>query len=289
MKQFDSPEEAYIERYEMPAPVDRPPKRVVSLVPSLTESLFDLNLGERLVGVTNYCIYPREGVASLPKVGGTKNPNIDTIIALDPDLVIFNQEENRKEDADALQAADIPIWVTHPQTVQEALNLLWEILSIFDEPSSEVGERVRWLERQVDWTAGAAAIVETEGATPSVFVPIWVDPWMTFTEQTYIHDVLRICGGRNVFASLGKGERGERYPHITLDEVVEAQPEIVLLPDEPYKFTHEHADQIAQLDIPAAHEGRIHLVEGSLLTWHGTRLAYTLRDIPPLLSSKKRG
>lgn len=286
--------------YQMEKPVDYVPQRVVSLVPSVTESLFDLNLGSRVVGVTDYCTRPAEGVRRLPKLGGTKNPNIEAIIALRPDLVIMNQEENRRADAEALQAAGIPTWVTHPNTVREALDLLWTIMDVFEEPS--MVPRVRLIEVAYEWTLG----VTKEQAPKRVFVPIWRDPWMTFNRDTYIHDLLRTCGAENVFADrerryplkadLGQAEalpaddprledRDTRYPRITLDEVVAAQPEIVLLPDEPYVFTQSNADEIAQLDIPAAKNGQIHLVNGSLLTWHGTRIAYALRDLPPLLGT----
>jgi ABC-type Fe3+-hydroxamate transport system substrate-binding protein len=284
----------------MERPVDYVPQRVVSLVPSMTESLFDLNLGSHVIGVTDYCTRPAEGVRRLPRLGGTKNPNIEAIVALRPDLVIMNQEENRRVDAEALQAAGIPTWVTHPNTVREALDLLWTIMDVFEEPS--MVPRVRLIEVAYEWTLGV-----TKEQTPKrVLVPIWRDPWMTFNRETYIHDLLSTCGAENVFADrvrryplradLGLAEalpaddprlqdRDTRYPRITLEEVVAAQPEIVLLPDEPYVFTQADADEIARLDIPAARNGQIHLVDGSLLTWHGTRIAYALRDLPPLLGT----
>jgi ABC-type Fe3+-hydroxamate transport system substrate-binding protein len=286
--------------YRMEKPVDYVPQRVVSLVPSVTESLFDLNIGSRVIGVTDYCTRPAEAVQRLPKVGGTKNPNVESIITLRPDLVIMNREENRKADAEALQAAGIPVWVTHPNTVREALDLLWTIMDLFEEPS--MVPRVRLIEITYEWTRGVTA----EQPPKRVFVPIWRDPWMTFNRDTYMHDLLYTCGAENVFADrerrfplaadLGHAEplhtddprlmeRDTRYPRIKLDEVVAAQPEIVLLPDEPFVFTQADADEIARLDIPAAKNGQIHLVDGSLLTWHGTRIAYALRDLPPLLGT----
>jgi ABC-type Fe3+-hydroxamate transport system substrate-binding protein len=281
-------------------PVDYVPQRVVSLVPSVTESLFDLNIGGRVVGITDYCTRPADAVKHLPRVGGTKNPDIEKIIALHPDLVIMNQEENRKPDADALVAADIPIWVTHPNTVRDALNLLWTMMDLFEEPS--MVPRVRLIEVAHEWTLGAVAELPPKRA----FVPIWRDPWMTFNKDTYVHDLLRICGVLNIFgererrfpleADLGTQvplavddarivEADIRYPRLSLDEVVAAQPDIILLPDEPYAFTQADADELSQLDIPAAKNKQIHLVDGSLLTWHGTRLAYALRDLPPLLGT----
>lgn len=285
--------------YHMEAPVTQPPERVVSLVPSVTESLFDLNLGQRLVAITDYCIYPEAGVRGLPRIGGTKNPNVEQIIALRPDLVIANVEENRYEDVDALQRAGVPVWVTFPKTVSDAINLLWNIMHVFDEAS--MVPRVRLIEQTMDWVVGVSKA--NEDHPTRVFAPIWQDPLMTFNADTYAHDLLRVCGGTNVFASRQrlyplKADLGEaepypdertqgldtRYPRITLDEVVEAQPEVILLPSEPFSFTDAHIPLFAGLDVPAAHHKRIHLLDGSLLTWHGTRLAHALTIIPALLT-----
>lgn len=289
-------------RIPYPSPVDHPPQqppmRVVSLVPSLTESLFDLDLGDRLVAVTEYCVHPADKVNSLLTVGGTKNPDLARIIELAPDLVLLNDEENRREDAETLHNAGIPIWVTGPRTVFDALNLLWDIMTVFDH--AVMSTRVREIERAYDYSLAAS-----KAARPvRVFVPIWRDPWMTFNKHTYAHDVLRVCGGQNVFAErerqfpleadLGQAEplpdddprvagRDRRYPRIPLDEVIAAQPELVLLPDEPYTFSASDVAELRQLDVPAAQHNQIYQIDGSLLTWHGTRVAYALRDLPGLL------
>jgi len=268
----------------------------------LTESLFDLNLGDRLVGVTDYCIHPAESVAALPTVGGTKNPDLDQIRSLKPDLVFVNQEENRREDAEALQKAGITVWVTHPRTVQDVFNLLWDIMDAFHETS--MVPRIRLIEYQYDWTAGISRQRDNDGKTPRVFVPIWHDPLMTFNAETYIHDLLLVCGGMNVFAErerrfplkadLGQADplpaddprvqgRDLRYPRVTLDEVEAAQPEVILLPSEPYIFDETHMPIFKALDVPAARNDRIHLVDGTLLTWHGTRMVYAFEKLPPLL------
>lgn len=287
-----------MESYSLQAPVMPPPQRVVSLVPSVTESLFDLNLGSRLIAVTDYCKYPEAGVAALPRIGGTKNPDVERIITLQPDLVIANVEENRRADVEALQAAGIPVWVTFPRTVAEAINLLWDMMRVFDEAS--MVPRVRLIEQTMDWVVGLSK--SREDNPTRVFAPIWLDPLMTFNADTYIHDLLRVCGGLNVFAERQrqyplKADLGEaeplppektegldtRYPRITLDEVVAAQPDVILLPSEPFEFTEAHVPMFAALDVPAAHQKRIHLVDGALLTWHGTRLAYALNTFPALL------
>lgn len=268
-------EQASTYTYNMTAPVTQPPQRVVSLVPSVTESLFDLNLGSRLVAVTDYCARPADGVATLPRIGGTKNPDLRRIIDLKPDLVFANQEENRKQDVEALQAAGIPVWVTFPRTVQDALNLLWNIMYAFEETS--MVPRVRLIEWTLDWVGGVSRAREDK--ITRVFVPIWMKPLMTISADTYAHDLLRVCGGTNVFAA-----HTSRYPQVTLQEVEMAQPDVILLPSEPFAFDESHVPTFAALDVPAARRGRIHLVDGSLLTWHGTRLAYALDTFPALLA-----
>jgi len=256
----------------MEAPVSAPPQRVVSLVPSVTESLFELNVGDRLVAITDYCVYPADKIAGLPHIGGTKNPDVARIIALHPDLVIANQEENREADVRALEAAGIPVWVTFPKTVREGFNLLWNIMYVFDEAG--MVERVRSAEWLCDW------LERMERPACKVFVPIWYDQLMTFNADTFAHDLLRVCGGTNVFA-----ERDTRYPRVTLAEVEAAQPDVILLPSEPFAFDSSHIPLFAALNVPAAHTKQIHLVDGSLLTWHGTRMARALNALPLLLCS----
>ncbi len=284
-------------QYEMEAPTGAPPQRVVSLVPSVTESLFELGVGDRLIAITDYCTFPEEEVAKLPRIGGTKNPDIPRIVEMQPDLVILNQEENRREDAEALQAAGIPIWVTFPRTVRDAFNLMWSIMDVFD--SAAMIERVRAMEWTCDW------LERIEHDPPCrVFAPIWYDPLMTFNADTFAHDLLRVCGGVNVFADrerqfpltadLGEADplpaddprvagRDTRYPRVTLEEVEAAQPDLILLPSEPYPFLERHTLIFSALDVPAAREDRIRLIDGSLLTWHGTRVGRALSILPSLL------
>jgi ABC-type Fe3+-hydroxamate transport system substrate-binding protein len=285
--------------WQMPKPVDYAPQRIVSLVPSVTESLFDLNLGSRVVGITDYCVRPAELVETLPRVGGTKNPDIEKIIALRPDLVIINDEENRQEDATALRSAGVSVWVTGPRTVAEAINLLWEIMEICDAPA--MVPRVRLIEQKLDVTR-LAMMNERPIKT---FIPIWYDPWMTGNQHTYMHDVMSVFGLVNVFgererqfpleADLGQAEplppddprrqgRDTRYPRLSLEEIEAAQPELILLPDEPFIFNETHAAILGELDIPAAQMDNIYLVEGALLLWHGTHLTYAISQLPPMLA-----
>lgn len=293
----DDDPDRYVQLIE--SPVSEPPRRVVSLVPSMTESLFELGIGDRLIAITDYCIYPADQVGRLPRIGGTKNPRIDQIIDLKPDLVLANQEENRKADVEALQAAGVPVWVTFPKTMREAFNVLWNMMHIFD--AAAFVERVRAMEWTLDWLERMAQTREEHPL--KTFAPIWFDPLMTFNADTFAHDVIRVCGGANVFADRERryplaadvgdqapyapddprmAERDTRYPRITLEEVIAAKPDIVLLPSEPFAFDATHAALFAGLDIPAAHSGRIHLIDGSLLTWHGTRMGRAMSALPSL-------
>lgn len=286
--------------------LDRAPRRVVSLVPSVTESLFDLGVGDRLVGITDYCIHPASKVTGLLKIGGTKNPDLKKIKAALPDLIIANQEENRKEDVEALQAEGFKVWVTFPRTMREAIDLLWATIRVFRVPM--IGQRLSVLETTYEWASLAA-----ENMTPvSVFCPIWREPradegpvrwWMTINRETYTHDVLRVCGGANVFADRDRRyplaadldqtravatdpERDRRYPRVTPEEVAARAPEVILLPSEPYPFDEADLAAFAAFpEIPAVKNNRLHLVDGSLFTWPGTRLALALADLPALLQA----
>lgn len=260
----------------MSTPASAAARRIVSLVPSLTEALFSLGLGDRVVGVTEWCVHPVDGVAPLPKLGGTKNPDVPALLALAPDLVIANREENRQRDVERLEAAGVPIWLTYPRTVREGVALLRELAGL-GASEAAVESVIEPVERAVERAERALA---TATAPPRrVFCPIWRDPWMSVGADTYAHDLLRLCGGENVFAN--RADR--RYPRITLDELVAARPDVVLLPDEPYAFAEPDLRELAALAIPAR-KGRIHHVDGTLVSWYGPRIARAVDTIRALLA-----
>lgn len=252
------------------SPVEYVPRRAISLAPALTESLFDLALGDRLIAVSDDCARPVEGVQLLPRVGRVNHPDIDRIVSLKPDLVLLNDTVNYPEHIDALRLAGVPVWVTTTGSVFDTLNLLWNIMYVFDH--AVMVPRVREIERAYDYTLAAARGLEPV----RVLALIGCDPWRSFNADTYAHDVLRVCGGENICAG-----RVERYPAVTLEEVVQANPDVILLPDE--SFSNTSVDTLRALDISAARTGRIHRIDRSLLTWAGTRLAYALRDLPSLV------
>ena len=255
------------------------PRRIVSLVPSLTEALFELGLGGRLVGVTEWCAHPAQGVAPLAKVGGTKNPDIGAILALRPDLVIANREENRRSDVEQLESAGIHVWVTHPRTVRDGVELLGSL--------AELGAPEERRRAVVDPAEAALARAEQQRFERRVrFVcPIWRDPWMVVGDDTYAHDLLTLCGGENVFAGVGQ----RRYPRVTLEEIEAASPELILLPDEPYAFGHRDAQELRALDVPAAQAGHIHLIDGTLVSWYGPRILRAIDTLCGLIAGATSG
>jgi ABC-type Fe3+-hydroxamate transport system substrate-binding protein len=261
----------------LPAGLERPPTRIVSLVPSITESLFALGLGPRVVGVTDWCVFPAEAVAGLPKLGGTKDPDVAAITALAPDLVIANREENTRRVVERLQGAGVRVWVTYPRTVREAVVLLRELAALGAPAAVEVVDAVE------------AAVAEAEAARPAapvrVFCPIWRDPWMSVGADTYAHDILALSGGANVFAD----HPGRRYPRVSLAEVEAAAPEVVLLPDEPYPFGPRDVEELGRLDTPAGREGRIHCIDGTWVSWYGPRIRPALAALRRLLGGRPLG
>lgn len=250
------------------------PRRILALVPSLTELLFALGLGDRVIAVTRFCTEPPEGIAPLPRIGGQKNPDTAKILSLRPDLVIANREENRGPDVETMEAGGVPVFVTYPRSVLGAIRMIRAVGSITGREAvaeaitARIETAVEEVQRRV---AGLSPI--------RVFCPIWKRPYMSINSDTYVHDVLRLAGGVNVCADLP-----DRYPRVTLEEVAARLPEVILLPDEPYRFrAKDLADFTPFGDIPAVRDGRVLLVDGKSLTWYGPRIGDSLRRIMDLL------
>jgi ABC-type Fe3+-hydroxamate transport system substrate-binding protein len=244
-----------------------PPQRIVSLVPSLTEALFAFGLGDRVAGVTRFCVEPPEGVRDKPKVGGTKNVDVAKLLSLRPDLVIANQEENTREDIERIIAAGAPVFVTYARTVSGALD---ELRALGEMTGAAEAARRIAAEAEQELASTAAE----NGTAVRVFCPIWRNPWMTVNEDTYIHDMLRVCGGANIFA-----DQADRYPTVSLQEAAHLRPDVVLLPDEPYRFGEKHIPEV----IEALAGVRIYLVDGKQLCWYGPRIPESIRFVRRLL------
>jgi ABC-type Fe3+-hydroxamate transport system substrate-binding protein len=256
------------------------PRRIVSLIPSITEILFALGLGEAVVGCTIYCTEPADGVATKTRIGGEKNPRLELIRELAADLVIANIEENVRQHVETLRGWGIPVFVTYPRTVAGGVELVRQLGQVTGAAAPAVAMATA-LERQLEG-------LDARGrgrARARVFCPIWRHPYMTINADTYVHDMLAVCGGDNVFAG-----RPTRYPEISLVEVAQARPEVILLPNEPYRFRAAHLADFAPFpEIPAVRDGRIHLVDGKLLSWYGPRIERALAVLPPLLTGLAPG
>jgi ABC-type Fe3+-hydroxamate transport system substrate-binding protein len=249
-----------------------PPRRIVSLVPSITETLFALGSGDRVVGVTDYCVHPAAEVSSRTRVGGTKNPRIDRVLALAPDLVIANREENRRRDVERIEAVGVPVCVTYARRVEEALEEIAMIGRLLGQ-----GGAAASIVAEVE-SAREHARVHSGTTRPRVVALVWKRPYMSINADTFAHDLLGESGGVNPFA-----EHERRYPRITEQELEEARPDVILLPTEPYAFGEKDRQELLSLRSPAAEQGRIHVVEGELLSWHGPRMSRALRTFSALL------
>jgi ABC-type Fe3+-hydroxamate transport system substrate-binding protein len=229
--------------------IARPVRTVVSLVPSLTESIAATAPG-LLLGATDWCTHPPD--LEVRRVGGTKNPRVDEVAALAPDLVIANDEENRDVDIADLTERGLRVWVTAPRTLPDAFDSLDRMLRVgcgLDRPE--------WLDAAVAAWEPAAT-----GTRIRAVVPIWRRPWMVIGRDTFAGDLLSSLGIDNVFA-----QSADRYPKAGLDEMRAAEPDIVVLPDEPYAFGWDDGpDAFAGWEVPVA------CVSGRHLTWYGPSL-----------------
>jgi ABC-type Fe3+-hydroxamate transport system substrate-binding protein len=242
-----------------------PPRRIVSLVPSLTETLFALGAGTAVVGVTRFCEEPARALAGVTRVGGTKNPDVRAIRALQPDLVVASSEENRREDVEALIGAGLDVLVTHFPTVADALSGVALL-------ARRIGGEVR-VDAQPWWRDAARLVAAPRRARPvRYFCPIWRNPYMVARSDTYLADLLRVAGGESVFADSGS----LHYATADLDELSGLQPDVVLLPDEPYRFAPRHLADLNGRGIAAVERGQVFFVDGKALTWYGPRTAVAI-------------
>ena len=239
--------------------------RYVSLCPSVTETLFELGVGDEVVGATKFCVRPSAGVDHVARVGGTKNPRVDRILALDPTLVFANEEENRLEDVEALRAAGIEVHTSLPRRVDDVPGVIRAFGGLVDRV-----ERADELARAVEDAAESARAAAAGRPRRDVLVLIWREPWMAAGRDTFLSDLLETAGARNVLE-----DGGARYPRLTLDEIaaldMDVERGLVLLPSEPYPFAERHVDELTRRTRIA--RSRFLRCDGELLTWHGARTA----------------
>lgn len=244
-----------------------PPQRIVSLVPSITELLHDLNLGDRVAGLTRFCERPEHWRETKSIVGGTKNVDADRIAELDADLVIANREENEKEDVDALSGI-APVYVTDVKTVPDAVAMIRVVGRLTDrvEKASEIADTI---EHRFD-------ALPSPDPIPAAYL-IWREPYMAAGGDTFIHDVMQRGGFENVFADR------DRYPEVTVDDLAASGAQLVLCSSEPFPF---HQKERFTADLRSSLDAHVDVVDGQLFSWYGSRLL----DTPEYLTSlRERG
>jgi ABC-type Fe3+-hydroxamate transport system substrate-binding protein len=230
------------------------PQRIISLVPSQTELLYDLGLGERVVGITKFCVHPETWFKSKHRVGGTKKVDFDKVRALKPDLIIGNKEENERKDIQELEK-EFPVWMSDVRDLPGALDMILRI----GELTGTTG-KAEALKKDIE---EAFAKQHTIEPTLTVAYFIWRDPFMVAGHGTFVNDMLKRCGLVNVF-----DEGDARYPTIGPQELAEADPDIIFLSSEPYPFTEKHIAAFNMI-CPGT---PVRLVDGELFSWYGSRM-----------------
>jgi len=237
---------------------------IISLVPSLTELIAWLGAGDRLIGRTRFCVEPAGSIEHVPALGGTKDPDVTKICSLRPSLVLANREENRRDDVEALRETGLSVLLTDPNTVAEAASMIEEIGDAIgaSRPAAQLAADIR---REIETPSPAHR--------PRVFVPIWLRPLMGMGSGTFGHDVLRAAGADNVLAGR------PRYPETSLAEVSKLGPDLILLPDEPFRFQEKHVP-------PFAAVAPTHIIDGKLMWWYGPRLPGSIRVLRALIAGQ---
>lgn len=254
-----------------PHPLSSLPRRIVSLVPSQTELLYDLGLEEAVLGITKFCIHPEAWFRNKTRIGGTKTVHLDKIKALQPDLIIANKEENVKEQVEALTAI-APVWMSDIHTLDDAAQMISDIgqLTGKQEIAASINNRIQQGFQNLEQQA--------EPQQPSVLYLIWREPWMTIGQDTFIHDILLRMGLKNAWG------QQSRYPEISLQDIKDRKPDFIFLSSEPYPFKEKHIAEL-QTVVPAA---KIILVDGEMFSWYGSRLQWAGPYLEALLDTMKK-
>ena len=231
------------------------PKRIVSIVPSQTELLYDLGLDEEVIGITKFCIHPDEWFKTKARVGGTKKVDVAKVSALQPDLIIANKEENLKEDIEALQSI-APVWISDIKTLEDALEMIDCIGEIVNK-QKEANQLVNAISAEFN----ILKVLQNLQSITCCYL-IWNNPYMTVGSDTFINNMFQYCGVKNVFADT------KRYPVVTIQDIQNAMPAMVLLSSEPFPFKQKHIDELQQY-LP---NSKIILVDGEMFSWYGSRL-----------------
>ena len=245
------------------------PQRIISIVPSQTELLYDLGLADRVVGITKFCVHPEEWHIAKTRVGGTKQLDIEKITRLQPDLIIANKEENDRAQIEELQQ-NFPVWISDITTLDHAISMISSIGEV-----TQTGDQARHITDKITINFETLRSFATEYGQVEVAYLIWRDPMMTVSSDTFIHDMLLKCGFVNAFGN------GERYPEIGLQELRLSDPKLIMLSSEPYPFKQKHLAEL-QSECPKA---KVMLVDGEMFSWYGSRLIHAATYFQRLIDS----
>lgn len=234
--------------------INYPPQRIISLVPSITELLFDLGLNKEVVGITKYCVHPKEQIKNKTVVGGVQKLDFATINLLNPDLIIANKEENDKDEIIQL-SKNHNVWISDVKQFDEALNLIKNLGELTNkiEKAKEINKKI--IDKFYNFKIPQKNI--------KIAYLIWKNPYITINQNTFINDMIEMCGLENIFA-----DKTEHYPRISLNDIKKAKPDFVLLSSEPYSFNANDAKEIKD-KLPFS---KIKFVDGEMFSWYGSHI-----------------
>jgi ABC-type Fe3+-hydroxamate transport system substrate-binding protein len=253
------------------------PGRIISLVPSQTELLFDLKLDEEVIGITKFCVHPDKWFTTKTRIGGTKTINISKVKSLQPDLIIANKEENVKEQIEELRLI-APVYVSDISNLEDALQMITDVGQLVSKDekakhlASEIQASFEELETNSQYSTinsqpyniNSSTYHPTQLNQPNAAYLIWKDPYMAAGGDTFINDMMKRCGFKNVFKSF------HRYPQIEICPLSSVNCQLLLLSTEPYPFTQKHIDELQ----PHLPDTKIVLADGEMFSWYGSRLLY---------------
>ncbi len=238
-------------------------KRIISLVPSQTELLFDLGLDEEVVGITKFCIHPTEKFKTKAKIGGTKKLNLDEIHRLKPDLIIGNKEENDQYQIEQL-IQEFPVWISDINNLDDAIEMIVELGKIVgkEHKANSIAKEIRF----------NFNTIKIAPHTLRIAYFIWKDPYMVAGDNTFINDMIYRAGWKNAFAL-------DRYPELRIDDIRNASPDVILLSSEPYPFKEKHIEEFKTI----CPQAQVLIVDGELFSWYGSRLLKTVAYLQSLI------
>lgn len=258
---------AYIDQIGQKVWIDEEPKRIISLVPSQTELLYDLGLEDRVVGITKFCVHPKRWFYTKERVGGTKNVNIEKVWNLNPDLIIANKEENNKADIDQLKGA-FPVWTSEVKDLESNLNLIHCLGEILNLPvqSNALNDSIKMRFNALN--------TDSRKSLRVAYV-IWNSPLMVAGGDTFINSMIEICGWENVFSNK------MRYPTVTMEELQSLHLDVLLLSSEPFPFKAEHVETFQK----SLSKSKIQLVNGEMFSWYGSRMLLAPQYLSQLIDT----